>query len=313
MPAQKIANADSRGDAHYYIGPGSGVTQVAPDDYVDDAGYHYDSNGLAKSLRPDAYTNTPGIGTASDSASFNSWTGQSQPASDGGGGGGTYLPPGAAAAIAQELALAKEAYDTALAKITNQRQTLGRQSGFTFDVNKDTGETSNMRVDPHAIYGTYQLLNRQEAQNIQNARATAVERGLGANGGLGAQLSSQAKFDAGQQDAQFASDLTDQLTNLALSQQDAKHAYDQAKWQAELDKIRLALQSPPSYGPGPGTRTTSNPVQTQYGAPGFQNATANVGQVQPNGYSINTGGGFYTSQTNPNQLSAKWKAIGLMG
>lgn len=204
------------------------------------------------------------------------------PGGDGGDGGGDGggLPPGAAAAIAQELALAKQAYDTALAKITNQRQTLGRNAGFTFDVNADTGMTENLRVDPHAIYGTFQLLNRQQAQNIENARATAIERGLGAGGGLGKQLQSEAHFQAGQQDAQFSSQLTDQFAGLATDQQQAKQAYDAAKYQAELDKIRMALANG-NYGGGGRYIPQANPVQTQYVTPSWSDNQLPAGTPTP--------------------------------
>jgi hypothetical protein len=130
-----------------------------------------------------------------------------------------------------------------------------------------------MRVDPNAIYGTYQLLNRQQAQNIENARATAIERGLGAGGGLGLQLQSEARYQAGQQDAQFSSQLTDQFTDLATQQQQAKQAYDAAKYQAELDKIRMALANG-NYGGGGSVSTVTAaaaPAATAPGTDGYGN------------------------------------------
>lgn len=167
--------------------------------------------------------------------------------SSGGGGGGI---PGAAI-IAQQLALAKQAYQTALARITNQRQGLSRESGFTFDIDTETGTMKSMRVDPNSIYGTYQLLNRQQAQRDEDARSVAIERGLGAGGGLAAQLRSNAKYQSGQEDAQFSSTLIDKLTGLGLDQQEAKQAYDAAKYQAELDQLRLQM-SQQSWGGGGG-------------------------------------------------------------
>lgn len=251
MAIVKIVNWEGGSNARYDL------NQMTPEERT-----HFDSEG-----RP-LYAGAPGDGPGQWTPGLPGARGGSGPNDGGGdgGGGGGGLPPGAAAAIAQELALAKQAYDTALAKITNQRQSLGRNAGFTFDVNADTGMTENLRVDPSAIYGTYQLLNRQQAQNIENARATAIERGLGAGGGLGMQLQSQARYAAGQQDAQFSSQLTDQFTDLATQQQQAKQAYDAAKYQAELDKIRMAISNG-NYG-GPGTPQQQTPVQTQYVAPG---------------------------------------------
>ena len=82
--ARQIANATDRGDARYYVGPGSGL-QDAGNGYWTDGTYTYDSNGLSTN-RPNAYVS--GIGSASDSASFDPWTGASSPAGGGGGGGG---------------------------------------------------------------------------------------------------------------------------------------------------------------------------------------------------------------------------------
>ena len=259
MAAPQTLNASSRGDARY--DSRNTTWDASTGSYVDDAGWHYPEQGqyVLSNDRPNTVVSgLPGQDQYDES------TGTYTTGGGGSGGGGGGLPPGAAAAIAQELALAKQAYDTALAKITNQRQTLGRNAGFTFDVNADTGMTENMRVDPHAIYGTFQLLNRQQAQNIENARATAIERGLGAGGGLGKQLQTEARFQAGQQDAQFSSQLTDQFTDLATQQQQAKQAYDAAKYQAELDKIRMALANG-NYGGG------GAPVKTQYSGDPFTN------------------------------------------
>lgn len=154
----------------------------------------------------------------------------------GGGGGGI---PGSAIA-AQGLAFAKKAYEQALARVTNQRQGLTRQSGYTFDVDPTTGVMKSMRVDPNSLYGGFQLLNRSQAARSEAARASAIERGLGAGGGLGAQLESEARFMSGQEDANFSSSLIDMLSQLALQQQEAKNAYDMAKWQAELEAARAA-------------------------------------------------------------------------
>ena len=48
--------------------------------------------------------------------------------------------------------------------------------------------------------------------------------------------------------------------------------------------------------------------QQQMTAPAYNNQQYRVGQVQPSGYAINTGGGFYTNQQN-NELTNKWKRL----
>lgn len=200
-----------------------------------------------------------------------------------GGSSGGGIPGGAL--IAQQLAYAKKAYENALAKITNQRQTLGRTSGYTFDVDPESGVMRSMRVDPQSLYGTFQMLNRQQADRDEAARGSAVERGLGSGGGLAAQLRSDAKFQSGQEDAQFSSSLIDTISQLALQQQDAKNAYDQAKWQAELDAARAAQPRYTGGGAPSGGDEGGGPVILSPQAPYYNNISGQIdafisGQMQ---------------------------------
>lgn len=231
MAFVKIVNAEDGSDARY------DVNAATPEERR-----QLDSEGrpLSNNL-PGQWEWTPGLPGA---------RGGNSPGGGGGGGGGGGIPGGAI--IAQQLALAKKAYETALARITNKRQTLGRESGFTFDVDTETGVMRSMRVDPKSIYGTFQILNRQQALRDESARSIAIERGLGAGGGLAAQLRSNAKYQAGQEDAQFSSTLIDQLSGLASDQQEAKHAYDSAKYQAELEQLRLQMSQDWGGGGGGG-------------------------------------------------------------
>lgn len=86
--ARQIANATDRGDAHYFVGPGSGLRDLG-NGYWTDETYTYDSNGLSTN-RPNQYV--PGIGSSDDSASFDPWTGRFTPVGGGGGGGGSFGP-----------------------------------------------------------------------------------------------------------------------------------------------------------------------------------------------------------------------------
>lgn len=181
--------------------------------------------------------NIPGDGPGQWTQGLPGARGGSGPGDMGGGGGGGF--PGGAM-IGQSLVYAKKAYDNALARITNQRQSLGRQSGFTFDVDPESGVMRSLRVDPQSQYGGFQMLNRQQAARSEAARGQAIERGLGSGGGLGAQLQSEARFQSGQEDANFSAGLIDTITQLSLQQQEAKNAYDMAKWQAELEMARVS-------------------------------------------------------------------------
>lgn len=185
------------------------------------------------------FSGAPGDGPGQWTQGLPGARGGSGPGDMGGGGrGGVGIPN--AALIGQGLAFAKKAYEQALAKITNQRQTVSRGAGFTFDVDPETGVMRSMRVDPQSQYGGFQMLNRQQAARDEDARAAAMERGLGSGGGLAAQMRSNVRFQSGQEDANFSSSLTDTISQLALQQQEAKNAYDMAKWQAELDMARAS-------------------------------------------------------------------------
>lgn len=82
MPAPVIANASSRGNARYDV---SGLAwDPARNAYVDDQGWHYDSNGLSLD-RPDAFDPSK-----PNSDQFDEQTGTYSTGSGGGGGVGGY-------------------------------------------------------------------------------------------------------------------------------------------------------------------------------------------------------------------------------
>jgi hypothetical protein len=219
MAIVKIVNWEGGSNARY------DVNQMTPDERA-----MFDSEG-----RP-LFSGAPGDGPDQWTPGLPGARGGSGPGDAGGGGGGGGFPDGAL--VAQRLAFAKKAYDQALARITNQRQTMSRSAGFTFDVDPETGVMRSMRVDPQSQYGGFQMLNRQQAQRDEAARGQAVERGLGSGGGLAAQMRSDARFQSGEEDAKFSSSLIDTMSQLALQQQDAKNAYDMEAWQARLDAAR---------------------------------------------------------------------------
>ena len=142
----------------------------------------------------------------------------------------------------QAALAAKTAYQNALARINQRRSGLIRDAGFQADVNPETGVVGGMRVDGSNKYGTFQLLNRSQAQRGLAARNMALERGLGAGGGLAAQMQNEARFSFGQEDADLSRRLLESLSGLQDEQNQAAYQRDAALYQAELEAARMALQ-----------------------------------------------------------------------
>jgi hypothetical protein len=155
------------------------------------------------------------------------------------GGTAPGIPGGAL--IAQAQLAAKQRYQQRLADLTKKRQGVARTGGYKFDVGDD-GLVKNWRVDPYNQYGTFQLLNRQQARQGMEVQDANLARGLGTRGGLAAQNLNDARFEWGQQDAALGQSLVDQLGALDEEQQAAKYELDQALWQLQLEALRMAAQ-----------------------------------------------------------------------
>lgn len=169
-----------------------------------------------------------------------------------GGAGGTTGIPGSAL-IAQATLEAKKRYQTRVADLGKQRSSIFLQSGFTGDVDSETGLTKNLRTDPFNQYGQFQMLNRAQALRSQQAQGENIGRGLGSGGGLAAQNMGNAQFLSGQEDAAFGQSLNDMLQGLVRNQQDYKYEYDSALYQAQLEGARMAIdQGDYPYYPGGG-------------------------------------------------------------
>lgn len=144
---------------------------------------------------------------------------------------------------AQAALAAKTAYQKALARINQQRSGLLRQSGFLADVDEETGAARNVRVDPNSLYGGFQLLNRDQAFRDEASINAGISRGLGAGGGLAAQLRNRTRFDFGKEDADFGSALIEGLAQFQDATTAAANERNSALYQAELDAARLAIQN----------------------------------------------------------------------
>lgn len=143
----------------------------------------------------------------------------------------------------QAALAAKTAYQNTLARINQRRQGLLRSSGFAGDIDGETGVLTNMRVDGSSRYGALQQLNRSQAMRDEAVRGAGIERGLGAGGGLAAQIRNQERFDFGQEDANLAQSLLEGLSGIQDEQNQATYARDAALYQAELEAARYAIQN----------------------------------------------------------------------
>lgn len=143
----------------------------------------------------------------------------------------------------QAALAAKTAYQNTLARINQKRSSLLRSGGFAGDINSETGVVDNMRVDGSSKYGALQQLNRSQAMRDEAARWSGVERGLGAGGGLAAQLRNQTRFDFGREDSDLAQGLLEGLSGLQDEQTSAAYQRDAALYQAQLEAARMAIQN----------------------------------------------------------------------
>lgn len=159
--------------------------------------------------------------------------------------------------------LAKTAYQKSLARLNQQRGTTIRNAGFRADIDPTTGMVKGLGVDQTNMYGDFQQLNRQQAQQDESVRWGAQERGLGTGGGLAAQMRSGVRYGFGAQDAKFGMDLQGALSGYSDQQVQMGQTRDAALYEAELAAAREAQQNqdwsptdytgitPPDYGEPP--------------------------------------------------------------
>lgn len=160
----------------------------------------------------------------------------------GGAGGGV---PGAAV-WGQMVANGLAEYKKALARLNQNRQSTMTQYGYAADIDPETGTMKNMRVDSANPFGLYQGRRRNNAQQYMSLRDAASERRLGSRG-LGAQGISDARWEWGAADTAMAQALSQTISGYDETQQGAWQAYQNLKFQAELEAARAAAAAA-SYG-----------------------------------------------------------------
>jgi len=174
-------------------------------------------------------------------------------------GGGYYAPPSGAIQGAEDYAGAQDAYRRALVRYNQQRTGLLRQYGYAGDINPESGMVQNLRVDAGNAYGGLQQLLHNQAQEDEQARYGAEDRGL--HGGLANQAESELAYAHHGQSSNLANTLLGNLSDLDSQQLDAKGVLDQTLWQLMHSETQNAvdqgdfnpadLSGATDYGHGP--------------------------------------------------------------
>lgn len=146
--------------------------------------------------------------------------------------------PGASQYAQVELA-AKSAYQTALARLNQQRQDTLHQYGYLGDVNGESGTIGNVRVDPHNPYGQYQELLQGAAVEAQGAKENVYGRGL--YGGLANQAERLSKYNFGKSSSTLGTNLQNLLGDYQDRQNQAGQERDRAVTEAQLQAARDAI------------------------------------------------------------------------
>lgn len=158
--------------------------------------------------------------------------------------------------------LATNAYNNALARINQQRQSTLQQYGYGGSIDPTTGTLSGLHVDAANPYGNFQQMLQGAALQSEQDQFANQERGL--RGGLANQAITADKNAFGGQSAQLGSQLADALSGLQDQQDQAAYTRDSALWQAEQTAAENAIANQafdtPSYAgvttPGYGSTGT---------------------------------------------------------
>lgn len=310
--AQQVANATDRGDARYYVGPGSGLTESGG--VYSDGTYHYDSNGLSLD-RPNSYV--PGIGNASDSDSYNVWTGQASPSGGGGGGGGGGGDLTASPYYQQYQAQIQAAQAADLANTKSQLQQLLIQFGLVPQGFQDKygalDDTIKQLIQKNTDTGVsqYARLLEQKSDAQRSALQSLAARGLSRSGSKGYALR-RGTLD-------FNRTLSDALSSVLGNANQLQGGYASREMDRQSGLSQLLAQLASSYRPSFSTggyggyvpQPPQIPAQAPapaptFSAPGFTHM--GVGVPNDQGYAVPTGGGYYTN-AQTGDLTAKWQKL----
>ena len=309
MPlAQQLTNVGAHGqDARYSI---AGLQQVAPGIYTDGV-YQYDSNGLDLSGRPAEHI--PGLRGADE----NYVDGQVSYA--GGGGGGDYGGDLLSSPYFQQALAAQKAQQAADESATKAklRQMLIDTGlvppGFTDKLGILDAATQQL-IQQNTQSGISQIarLNEGYADQKRNDINSLASSGLLRSGAKGFKLRrSSLAFDRNKSDllSGVSGAANDALSGLAQRSLQGQQSLAQflASLAAQMQfNGRRVGGSPPPIAPPPPPQPEA-PAQ-----PAAPWAHLGIGVPDSNGYSVQTGGGYYTNPQS-GQLTSKWQNLAKAG
>jgi hypothetical protein len=294
MPAPVVANASDRGDTRYDT---SGLQwDPARNAYVDDQGWHYDTNGLSLD-RPNAYD--PSKPAQND---FNEQTGTYGPG--GGGGGGT--PMDAYTRQLQSL-LASQSQGQKADTIAAIRQALIGYGVVPQGFKDELGaldDTTRALIEKNTQTGisTYARMQQDKQDAMRQMLAGLSGKGLrrsGAKGFLGRRAQLEWDRKSADMTASLLSDIGGKTRSFADSEAERKQRMLQALFNQQNFPTMQINPQMPNPGPAPAswyqvsepTATVPQALQsyqtawdTHKSEPGFANYWAqNTSPVAPSG------------------------------
>ena len=136
----------------------------------------------------------------------------------------------------QAQAMAKKAYEMAVAHIAQQRSSTLRGAGYL-----DKGNDNQLTVDPNNLFGGIQSMLRQQANENTATRYDYAGRGL--QGGIRNAAGTALQLQHGGESAAFGTSLARALGGYATQGEDAKQQYDSALWTAQQAALQDALMN----------------------------------------------------------------------
>jgi hypothetical protein len=239
-----------------------------------------------------------------------------QPSGGGGGGGGDLLGAAMGSPYYQQVLAANRAAEAAAA--ASRKAALQQMivqfglvpSGFT-DTYGDIDQTTRDLATQNTSSGVSMMARLKQALSDANRASTGqlTAKGLRRSGTRGYQLrKNQLGYDTSYFDA--LQSLLGNSNNLFANFAQGAYAR-QVDLASALANALNSIRYTPTYNTPSAPRITSTDNGGGgggYSAPAFQNSSYNVGQQQDNGYTVNTGGGFYTNQQG-GDLTSKWQRL----
>ncbi len=287
--APVVQYATPRGDARYDV---RGLQQTGPRTWTDGT-YTYTGDDPSSALannRPNPTSGLVGGG--------------------GGGGGGSDIFSSPYYQQYQASLQAAQAADLADTKsqIQNLLVQFGLVPGSFQDKYGAVNDTIRNLIKQNTESGISQYARMLEGkQDAQRGTVSGLaSRGLLRSGAKGYQLRRNT--------LNFDRTLSDAMNAVLGNVNQFQSGYANREYQRQQSLAQFLQQLAQSYRPpSPSSSYTPAPPpapqspQPQFNAPGFQTQYG-VGQTQPSGYQIPTGGGFYTNQQT-GDLTAKWKKL----